>query len=242
LQKDRKLDVLGFRRKGSTSRVVLRHGKEEPVVVWATKGLQKIILHCLDYFRTEKKDSNGRELFWLVHFTDLAEFGGLSLRIEDSKTFKNEEGQTIVWNPIQVLSAPDSRRIEELQALGAKSKEYEALRAELAKNSLQKISAPTNKNTKKTTDLPEGEYICKRFAVTNFRKARRTLLFLLPLGEDGEPKTDEETPTHGVFLEKAIDGMGGIAALEKRRGFLRCWLGEEKTTPSKRKCRRVSIT
>lgn len=243
LQNDLQWDVLGFRRKDEKYRAVLRHSKEAPVVVWATKGLQKIILHCLDSFRTEeKKDCNGRELFWLVYFTDLAEFGGLSLRIEDSKSFQNQEGQTIVWNPIQVLSAPDSRRIEELQTLRTKSMEYESLRVELAKNFLQKISAPSNKNIKKTTDLPEGEYICKRFAETTFRKARRTILFLLPLGEDGEPKTDEETPTHGVFLEKTINEMGGLAVLKKRREYLRCWLGEEKTTPSKRKCRRVAIT
>lgn len=238
LPKDRKWDVLGFRRKSETIRVVLRHGKEAPVTVWATKGLQEILLHCLDCFRTEKKDCNGRELFWLV---GLAEFGELSLRIDASKTFINKEGRTIVWNPIQVLSAPDSKRIEVLQDLVSKSKEYKTLSAELAKNFLRKIPAPSNKNTKKTTDLPEGEYICKRFAETTFRKARRTILFLLPLGEDGEPKTDEETPTHGVFLEKAIVMMGGVAALEKRKGYLRCWLGEEKTTPSKRKCRRVAI-
>jgi len=163
------------------------------------------------------------------------------LRIEPSKTFKNWEGKTIVWNPIQVVSAPDSGRLAFLRALGSKCEEYEALRVELAKNCLQKIPAPGNKTTKKTIDLPEGEYICKRFATTTFRNSFRTFLFLLPLGEDGEPATDEETPTHGVFLEKEIAAMGGIEALEKRKTPLRCLLGEEKTTPSKRKCRRVAI-
>jgi len=125
-----------------------------------------------------------------------------------------------------------------LPALGSKCEEYEALRVELAKNCLQKIPAPGNKTTTKTTDLPEGEYICKRFATSTFQNASRTILFLLPLGEDGEPATDEETPTHGVFLEKV---MGGIEVQEKRKTLLRCWLGEEKTTPRKRKCRRVAL-
>ena len=133
-------------------------------------------------------------------------------------------------------------RLAFLQDLGSKCEEYETLRGELAKNCLQKICAPANKTTKKTTDLPQGEYICKRFATTTFRNALRTILFLLPLGEDGEQATDEETPTHVVFLEKEIAAMGGIEALEKRKNPLRCLLGEEKTTPSKRKCRRVALS
>jgi len=64
---------------------------------------------------------------------------------------------------------------------------------------------------------------------------------LPPARRRWEPATDEETPTHGVFLEKEIAAMGGIEVLEKRKTPLRCWLGEEKTTPSNRKCRRVAI-
>jgi len=216
-------------------------GKKRQLLFWATKGLQKIFLECVDSFRSDEKDSTGRQLFWLMSFTGVEKFGVLVLRIEPSKTFKNWKGKTVVWNPIQVLSAPDSGRLALLQALGSNCEEYEALRVELAKNCLQKIPALGNKTTKKTTDLPEGEYICKRFATATFRNASRTILFLLPLGEDGEPPTDNETPTHGVFLEKEIAAMGGIEALEKRKTPLRCLLGEEKTTPSKRKCRRVAI-
>ena len=61
---------------------------------------------------------------------------------------------------------------------------------------------------------------------------------LPPARRRWEPATDEETPTHGVFLEKV---MGGIEVQEKRKTLLRCWLGEEKTTPRKRKCRRVAL-
>ena len=242
LPANRKWDVLGFRGKEGKVRVVLRHGKEAAVAVWATKGLQKILLGCVDCFRSDEKDSWGRQLFWLVSSSGFEKLAGLELHIEPSRSFQNTEGKTIVWNPIHVVSAPDSGRLAFLQDLGSKCEEYETLRADLAKkNCLQKISAPANKATKKTTDLPKGEYLCKRFSKTKFRNAPRTILFLLPLGEDGKPTTDEETPTQGVFLEKEIAAMGGIEALEKRKTPLRCLLGEEKTTPSKRKCRRVAL-
>ena len=140
-----------------------------------------------------------------------------------------------------MVSASDNRRLAFLQDLGSKCEEYNTLLADLAKNCMQEICAPPNKETKKTTDLPEGEYICKRFADTMYRNAQRTILFLLPLGKDGKPTTDEETPTHGVFLEKEIAAMGGIEALAKRKTPLYCLLGEEKTTPSKKKCRRVAL-
>ena len=234
-------DVLGFRGKEGKVRVVLRHGEEEAVAVWATKGLQKILQECLDFFRSDEKDNTGRKLSWLVSDSAFEKLGGLQLHIEPSKSFSNREGKTIVWNPIRVETAPDNGRLAFLQDLGSKCEEYETLCADLLKNCMQRICAPPNKQTKKTTDLPEGEYICKRFADTRYRNAPRTILFLLPVGKDGKPTTDEETPTHGVFLEKEIAAMGGIEALEKRKTPLFCLLGEEKTTPSKRKCRRVAL-
>ena len=38
--------------------------------------------------------------------------------------------------------------------------------------------------------------------------------FLVPV-EDGEPGTDVETPTHGHFLEKEIEALGEVEALQK---------------------------
>jgi len=249
LPPDRVWDVLGFRRKEDFDfqrrteykvRLVLRAGKEEAVVVWPTRSLQRVLFECLDSFLSIA-ESDRRELFWIQCFTGAGKYGGLSLRVGPSRTFKNLEGENIVWNPVEVVPAPDRERIQLLRQIGSKNLDYEELREELAKNDLQRTTAPENKYTKKTTELPKGEYLCKRFASTTFRNAPRTILFLLPLGEDGEPTTDEETPTHGVFLEKEIAAMGGIEALEKRKTPLRCWLGEEKTTPNKKKCRRVAI-
>ena len=241
LPANKKWDVLGFRGKEGKVRVVLRGVEShEAVPVWATKGLEKILQECVDFFRSEE-DNAGRKLFWLVSDCGFEKLGGLQLHIEPSKTFQNREGKTIVWNPLQVVSAPDNGRLAFLQELGTKCKEYETLCADLRKNCMQKICAPPNKETKKTTDLPEGEYICKRFADTSYRNAQRTILFLLSVGKDGKPTTDEETPTHGVFLQQEIAAIGGIEALEKRKTPLRCLLGEEKTTPSKKKCRRVAL-
>ena len=241
LPANKKWDVLGFRGKEGKVRVVLRHGEEVEVAVWATKGLQKILQECLDCFRSDEEDNAGRKLFWLVSDSAFEKLGGLQLHIEPSKSFQNREGKTIVWNPIRVETAPDNGRLAFLQDLGSKCEEYETLCADLRKNCMQRICAPPNKQTKKTTDLPEGEYICKRFADTEFRNAKRTILFLLPVGKDGKPTTDEETPTHGVFLQQEIAAIGGIEALAKRKTPLFCLLGEEKTTPSKRKCRRVAL-
>jgi len=166
----------------------------------------------------------------------------LAVAFEPSKTFQTSAGEKHEWTPIKVLTLPQPGRLEILREIGQKCKEYETLCDELAKNTgPQKIPAPENKATKKAADLPEGEYICKRFATTIFRNSLRTILFLLRLGKDKEPTTDEETPTHGAFLEKEIAAMGGADALEKRKTPLRCLLGEMKTTQNKRKCRVVTL-
>ena len=99
LPANKKWDVLGFRGKEGKVRVVLQHGEEAAVAVWETKGLQKILQECVDFFRSDK-DNAGRQLFWLVSDSGFEKLGGLELCIEPSKSFKNREGKTIVWNPI----------------------------------------------------------------------------------------------------------------------------------------------
>ena len=77
--------------------------------------------------------------------------------------------------------------------------------------------------------------------MTTFRGTPRTLLFLVPAGEDREPTTDVETPTYGHFLEKEGGMLGGIEALQKARAPLLCHLGAERTTSQKKKDRLASI-
>ena len=80
---------------------------------------------------------------------------------------------------------------------------------------LLEAPAPNPRDTKKALDLSSGEYLCRRYAPTTFRGAPRTLLFLVPAGEDREPATDVETPTYGLFLEGEVAAIGGIEALQK---------------------------
>ena len=54
LPANKKWDVLGFRGKEGKVRVVLRGVEShEAVPVWATKGLEKILQECVDFFRSE---------------------------------------------------------------------------------------------------------------------------------------------------------------------------------------------
>ncbi|KAK3738127.1 hypothetical protein RRG08_027740 [Elysia crispata] len=125
----------------------------------------------------------------------------------------------------------DPQRLAALQALAEKEQEHRAI--EVAhqeaeqRATLLEAPAPKPMDTTKAIDLPPGEYICRRYASTTFRGAPRTLLFLVPTGENGEPTTDIETPTYGHFLEKEVGTLGGVEALRKARAPLLCNLGAE---------------
>ncbi|MEW8689121.1 MAG: hypothetical protein AB2556_25145, partial [Candidatus Thiodiazotropha sp.] len=67
---------------------------------------------------------------------------------------------------------------------------------------VQRAPAPQPKNTKKTTDLPAGEYNCRRYAIGMFRGSEQTRLFL--------ETADGEVPVHGHFLEKEVAALGGL--------------------------------
>ena len=72
------------------------------------------------------------------------------------------------------------------------------------------------------------------YATTVFRGNTKTILFLLPIDENGEPTTDAEIPTHGHFLEKEVERIG---ALQEVLQPIVCKVGIEKTTPQKKKDR-----
>ena len=87
------------------------------------------------------------------------------------------------------------------------------------------------KRCKKALELDAGEYTVTRFAETTFRDAPRTILFVSPVGEDGQQKTDEETPIWGAFLQEEIEKIGPLGLIE---GRLYCRLGRKKTTKTKK--------
>lgn len=68
LTEDRQWEVLGFRKIGETYRVILQDF-ERLIVVLATRKMKKNLLYYLDFFQTEE-DRYGRELFWLIYFTE----------------------------------------------------------------------------------------------------------------------------------------------------------------------------
>ena len=94
--------------------------------------------------------------------------------------------------------------------------------------------APPAKSCKKALEMAESDYFVPRFAETEFRGAPRTVFFLRPIGEDGLPTTDEETPVFGAFLQE--EGRR-IRPLSELGGALYWRLGQEKTTRPNKKCR-----
>lgn len=98
--------------------------------------------------------------------------------------------------------------------------------------------APPNKSCKEALEMDEGEYLVSRFAETTFRGTPRTILFLSPMGEDGEPNTEEETPTWGAFLQEEVERVGPLSHIE---GRLYCRLGQEKTLRTKKKSRTAQL-
>lgn len=66
-----------------------------------------------------------------------------------------------------------------------------------------------------------------------FRGAEKTVLFLLPPGEDSNPKEEAGETVWGYFLQQEADKKN----IEQVEGFLYCHLGKEKTTPQKKRHR-----
>lgn len=50
-------------------------------------------------------------------------------------------------------------------------------------------------------DMQEGLYLVSRYEKKPFREQKKTTLFLLQLGDDGNPKKDADEPVWGYFLQ-----------------------------------------
>jgi len=228
-----KWSVLGFRRTRGSPRVVCADG----AVVWATKGLERVLDGCCDSFESDVDTRHDRTTYWLPPIGA----GKLEIEIEPSKEFWTEDDRKISWNPIQVVVAPNQQQLAALQLLATKGREYLALQEAGQDSVLSEVPAPKPKNTTKAIDMASGEYICRRYASTTFRTTHRILLFLVPIDENGEPTTDTETPTYGHFLQKEVERLGGVEALQGARAPLLCNVGVVRTTPQKKKDRLVAV-
>ena len=163
---------------------------------------------------------------------------GLEIEVQLSKKFfGSREGMEVCWNPIQVLHAPGNLCVEVLQRLAESEAEF----VEKASCVRRVDVTPKSTDLWKAVYMLPGEYLCRRFCSQMFRGNPRMLLYVVPLDEGGEPKTDVECPTYGYFLEKEIERLGGPAELEKMRSPILCRFGAAKTTPTKRKDRKISI-
>ena len=158
---------------------------------------------------------------------------GLDIRVQPQKKFVPAgQKKEIAWYPIDIVQAPDPAELPSLRQL-ALEKEQEEKQAETLET-MYETEAPNKKDWKKTIDLAPGQYLCRRYADTLFRGNTKTIRFLLPTDENGEPTTDAEIPTHGHFLEKEVERIGD---LQKVLQPIVCKVGIEKTTPQKKKDR-----
>ena len=241
--------VLGYRSNdhttaagGSTkARVVLQSEGGDPLAMWATAGLERILGGCSEFFEVEA-DKFHRKLYWLPAVGKRA-LGGLEIAVGPVASFRGREGRPVYWSPVRVVSAPDPGRVALLQRLADAEHQHQVLSERQAETELAQAAglrvatAPPATKTGHCSDLPPGEYLCARYAVATFRGAARFVLFLVP-SENGERSTDEEErPTTGHFLEAAVVAHGGAEGLAKARGPLLCRLGDLRTTPNKKKAR-----
>ena len=164
--------------------------------------------------------------------------------MQESRTFRNNEGTIIAWNPITLLCTPKADDLLKMQEIleNEEQKELLAQRDEMAtrvreegqRERLRRRAAPPMKECKKALEMDPGEYVVTRYAETTFRNAPRIVLFISPMGEDGQQKTDEEIPIWGVLLQEEIERIGPLGLVDRH---LYCRLGREKTTKTKKKCR-----
>ena len=191
------LKILGARAtQTGRRRVVLQEVEGGPFVcVWATKGLERILDNQAGAFASQP-NQYGCLIQWLPNRESK-----LQIHVQEPKTFWNNEGTRIAWNPISLLAIPKAEDLQDLQRL---LEDEENRRMVLEAEEMEEPprlrfwpAPPPNKHCKKALELPEGEYLVTRFAEETFRGTLRTYLFLATMGEDGHQNTDEEMPTFG---------------------------------------------
>ena len=216
-----------------------------PTSIWAHNGLRKVRLATTDSVEKEV-DTYKRETYWFpreyykrfflfplehcpIYTTQDSDWQnneegtriGLDIRVQPQKKFVPAgQEKEIAWYPIDIELAPVPAELPSLRKL-ALEKEHEEKHTETLET-LYKTTTPNQKDWKKVMDLTPGQYLCRRYATTVFRGNSKTILFILPIDENGEPTTDAEIPTHGHFLEKEIERVG-VATGSSTTNCLQSW-------------------
>lgn len=227
-----KYTILGWRKSQTKTRVVLQETKDiGPIVVWTTAAVSRVLEEAKHFYQFSI-DKFGRELYWLVVCSNT-----IQIEVGQQTSFETKEGNTIWWYPIQILQAPNTKKLLEIQAILEEIQKYEDKNNTWKKGEeekiLQEIPMPPKNTIQKMEDILPGTYTCNRFASSLFRGKHRTILVL--------EKEEIEYPAYGYFLEKEIDLLGGTEELRKSRSYFVCKVGDVRTTPNKRKCRIVSV-
>ena len=129
-------------------RVVLEDEEGEIEVVYSTKQLTKLLENTKELFFSET-ERFGREMFFAA-----SENEKLKIQVQPTKSFYNEEGKEIFWNPIVVDKYPDPERLEEL---AEEFPEHEL--EDFQQEKLQACTPPKSKDWKNAIEMEEGCYM-----------------------------------------------------------------------------------
>ena len=227
--------VLGYRNNpGRSTRVVLATPEiENPIVVWANKQLENVLERNKNMVQTNRY-TDGRILGWIPGDYTEDKIGiGIYIHIDPPRPYTTKEGKEIVWYPVRETTQKDKENIAQL--------EVPEMPIELPEKMQEIYNVPQAKDTMKAMEMEPGEYVCRKFACTTYRGNEKTILYLSPVGKDGNPTTDEEIAVQGFFLHKEIERIGGKNTLQQTNSPIYCKLLGTKTTPQKNKDRNVSI-
>ena len=218
-------------------------GKALLVWVWSTRGLDRI-LASQEHFFEKKQDFRPWCLLAWIPYRPTKNRKGLRIAVQMSKSFWTDDGRQIDWNPLELLSIPSEGGLAALRKL-LQSQETQDLLAQIeAKGQelaecnpvgvgLQRGWVPAKqKNCTAALDMAEGLYAVLRFAETTYRGAKRTILHLAPMDEEGRPNLFEQKPVRGLLLQAEIDSFCPLEELLGRR--LVCHLRAPKTTKTKK--------
>ena len=127
----------------------------------------------------------------------------LEIRVQPTKSFYNENGVQIFWNPIVVAKYAKPERLAELQRIADEIPEKEL--QDFQQEKLQACIPPKPKDWKKAIEMEEGRYLVSRYGRTTYRGVDKTILFLQPIGDDGTPAQDFAYSVFGYFLQQEAD-------------------------------------